>query len=60
MKEIDSAYPPMLASRDPKIAASRQAAINQLKQITNMTDADVGASTTPPIPSGVTVTQIGQ
>jgi len=36
MKEIDANYPPMIASRDPKIAAGREQAIRELKALTGM------------------------
>jgi hypothetical protein len=43
MKEIDANYPPLLASRDAKIAAMREQAIRELKSLTGMSAA--GAST---------------
>ena len=61
MKEIDQNYPPLLATRDPKIAAERSLAIQRLKSVTNMTDQDIGGGAAPAgLPSGVTVKQIGQ
>jgi len=39
MKEIDTNYPPLLASRDPKTAAMREQAIRELRALTNMTGA---------------------
>ena len=43
MKEIDANYPPMIASRDPKMAAGREQAIRELKALTGMSGAEASS-----------------
>jgi hypothetical protein len=63
MKEIDTAYPPIIAKRDPSMASERSAAIAQLKRLTGVSDDDLGgapSATSSALPSGVTVTEVGR
>jgi len=63
MKEIDAAYPPIIAKRDPSMASDRSAAIAQLKRLTGVSDDDLGgasSATSSALPSGITVTEVGR
>jgi hypothetical protein len=47
MKIINQNYPPLIASRDTKMAADRAREIKQLQALTNITEADLGGDAAP-------------